>query len=385
MTHADMDALLPQRCAFDPAQSLEEFARSLPAHGGVYLLCDAEDRPIQLAATQALRRAVVNRLTIPSEPRSRRADLRAITRFVRYAPGFSQFETSLLFLHAAHQLYPSGYRGMLDFGPAWFAQVNVADRLPRFVPTDRWRDRPGRWLGPFPDRSACSRYIGLLEDVFELCRYYHILQQVPYGAPCAYWEMGRCPAPCNGSISLDAYRRMMSDAAAFCGQQRGVERERTQSAMQDAAQRLDYELAGRLRQRLERIDQALAQPFRLVQDAADFRWLSVQRGGGRTRLRPFFVHGWRIEPGEITSLRQLPDVWPGWCRRVTDAPAVSEPPGDGLATLQVWLVCHYLFKSPAVAGLFIDAAQLRDPAGALQRVTERFAARPAQPRSTDGR
>ncbi|MFH1418591.1 MAG: hypothetical protein ABII12_09950 [Planctomycetota bacterium] len=37
-------------------------ARSLPTHGGVYLLADTDDRPILLASCENLRRAVSNRL-----------------------------------------------------------------------------------------------------------------------------------------------------------------------------------------------------------------------------------------------------------------------------------------------------------------------------------
>lgn len=384
MNHPELDALLPQCRTFDPSAAIGEFAKALPAHGGVYLLCDEQDRAIQLSATQGLRRAIIHRLTTAADQPSKRADLRTITRRVRFAPGYSQFETSLIFLRTAYRLYPREYREMLDFGPSWFIHVNVQDHLPRLVPSERWADRPGQLLGPFPDRSACSRYIALLEDLFELCRDYHILQQVPHGQPCAYWEMGRCPAPCNGSISLDEYRQMVAQAAEFHGQARGRERDAVQPAMKAAAGRLDYEQAGRLRQRLERVEQTLAKPFRRVQDAGHFRWLAVQRAGGRRRLRAFFVRGPQIETGPITALRQLPDVWPEWCRQLASDPPSADAAAGELHIMQVWLVCHYLFKPPAAAGLFFPSHELSDPQAALQRVSERFAPPRAKPGSPEG-
>src|SRR5947207_15818153 len=65
------------------------------------------------------------------------------------------------------------------------------------------------FVGPVEDKHAAARLIELVEDLFDLCRYYNILLESPRGKACAYKEMGKCPAPCDGSIGIEHYRRMV--------------------------------------------------------------------------------------------------------------------------------------------------------------------------------
>src|SRR5256885_1820097 len=75
---------------------------------------------------------------------------------------------------------------------------------------------PAKWgmvIGPLEDKHAAARLIQLVEDSFDLCRYYNILVESPNTKACAYKEMGKCPAPCDGTISMDEYRRGIERSA----------------------------------------------------------------------------------------------------------------------------------------------------------------------------
>ena len=53
-------------------------------------------------------------------------------------------------------------------------------------------------MGRITSYNVC--YTKLLRD---LCRKHDILVQAPTGQACVYHEMGRCPAPCDGSMTLE--------------------------------------------------------------------------------------------------------------------------------------------------------------------------------------
>ena len=93
---------------------------------------------------------------------------------------------------------------MVGFRPAWFVHVDPDANFPRYVKTTDLAARTGVYLGPLEDKHAAARLIQLAEDAFDLCRYYNILVESPHAKACAYKEMGKCPAPCDGSISMDA-------------------------------------------------------------------------------------------------------------------------------------------------------------------------------------
>ena len=65
--------------------------------------------------------------------------------------------------------------------------------------------------------------------------------------------MGKCPAPCDGSESLERYRARVDAAMAFAANEnRAAWRDSLEGEMKAAAAALEFEKAGRLKQRLTR-------------------------------------------------------------------------------------------------------------------------------------
>src|SRR6185295_16204268 len=72
----------------------------------------------------------------------------------------------------------------------------------------------GVFIGPIADKDTAGRLIERTIDAFDLCRYHHLLVQAPRATACAYKEMGRCPAPCDGSETMAGFRARTLAAAA---------------------------------------------------------------------------------------------------------------------------------------------------------------------------
>ena len=360
-------------------------AKLLPGGGGVYLLTDEDDRLVQLGSAGDLRRALRNRLIDPppeeqdglSVVARRRARLGEVVRKIRWRVAHSMFEIDYQYRRIARELMPDEYLENVAFGPVWFVHVDPAAEIPRFVSSKRLRGRPGLDLGPFATHADANRFVQILEDGFDLCRYHQVLEQVPNGQPCAYYEMGRCPAPCNGSIPMSAYREVIAKALAFgCGERAEVY-ETWQGQMEAAAGEQAFEEAGQIKQRLERVRGIEHAAFRLVRPVDGFDYLVIQRGKGRSWLKPFFVRGGWIAPGEPAKLKAVEQAVPGWMaemkRQYGPGDAGSEVTSNRLRQRgeQIWLVSHYLFKAQP-PGLFIHESELADAAVVAERVRERF-------------
>ncbi len=368
----DLDALFENRA--DVPEDAAAAANLLPGGGGVYALTDEADRLILLACAESLRRAILYRLA-PPEVSKKRADLRAVVRRVRWRRTYSPFETAYEFHRISRTLMPKEYRDLGTFGPAWFVVADVQARLPRLTTTrylppreagglsgTACGDAPpgGRTpshgrveLGPLPTRQSAERLIEMLEDVFDLCRYYHILERAPDGQPCTYHDMGRCPAPCNGSIPLDRYREMVGAAVAFaCGGWR-ADVLKWRADMRELARRQEFEAANRLKRRLQQAGLLDGEHYRFVRPIEQFNYLVIQRGAGTSRVRPFLVRGGWIERGESAARKELPTAAAAWLEAMK---AGSSPPPSADAALLsegIWLVSHYLFKGERAPGLFL--------------------------------
>src|SRR5436305_11874250 len=184
-------AIFDHEVSFDPNGDLDAFLKQVPAKWVVYLLADENAAPIQLLCVKNLRASLKRRLGGEEiiGP-SRKLDYRELVRRIYWRRVDSAFEADLVYLDIARQIFPQSYRGMIGFDPAWFVYVNPANNFPRYTKAiDPKGD--GIIIGPFADKHAAARFMQLVEDAFDLCRYYNILVASPHGRACPYNDMGK--------------------------------------------------------------------------------------------------------------------------------------------------------------------------------------------------
>ena len=342
----DLPSLFAQRCDLPDRPDATSLA-ALPATGGVALLSDRHDRPVQLVSAESLRRVLTARFERPDDAaeqaHTRRADLRAIVRRVWWQPTRCVFETDWTYLRVARRLYPSRYRKLLGFGASWGLRIDPSDRWPAWEVTRELSGDTGVGIGPFARRADATEFAALLVDAFDLCRYEQVLRQAPHGRACAYAEMGRCDAPCDGSATREAYLRRVSASIDFALGDRQSHVERWRAEMADATRTLAFEAAGVAKQRLDRAETASGRAFRFVGDLSRFDWLIVWRLRNPRWVLPFFVRGGAITAGEPVLMSDLETGAGSWLDALDQAPADAVGPER---TEQMWLVGHYLFKLP---------------------------------------
>jgi excinuclease UvrABC nuclease subunit len=339
---------------FDPAGDFEPFLKLVPAKWVVYLLADEHDQPVQLLCVKNLRYSLKRRLggqeTIGP---TKRVNYRDLVRHVHWRRVDSAFEADWLYYEAARRVFPQSYQGMVGFRPAWFIHVDPDAVFPRYVKTTDLTRRPGELIGPVEDKHAAGKLIQWVEDWFDLCRYHNILLQAPHGIACAYKEMGKCPAPCDGSISMQQYRRLVEWSARTLVDPSEFLRDQTRR-MQQAAADLRFETAGKIKAFIEQVSQLGKGPFRHVARLADFQYLSLQRGPRSGTAKVFL-----ITPGRIDEVLGLIDesFQPAEVMRLAlqgAAEPVADVTADGAE--RIGIVAHHLFSPKA--GVFLPLAKL---------------------------
>jgi len=320
---------------------------------GVFALLAEGDRPIILLSAAGIRARLKARLSEPLADRRRKVvDLRKITRKVLWKLTGSHFETDLAYFNIARKIWPKTYADMLAWKAAWFVGVDPADRYPHFVKSREVSVSAGRYVGPFPDGRSAGHFIDALRDAFKLCRDYSCLRQFPNAQRCAYAEMGKCLSVCDGSISMDQYRRAVAEAADFAAGRREGLKESLTAKMSAAAEGLQFEKAAGFRQRLERLTEFDKQAYQFVAPLKDFRYLLIQRSGSFRRAKAFLacvgqVAGPRVldYPPKMAQIRGLLDRMAAMVKR-----PISLRSG-GL--YRMGLVGNYLFCGRDKAGLIV--------------------------------
>ncbi|MBL8877579.1 MAG: hypothetical protein JNG88_00540 [Phycisphaerales bacterium] len=197
-----LTAILPQSISWE-GQDHSTALAAIPNRPAVFLLVSGDGVAIQLGITQQLRVAVQARLQEAAS--ARRADLGAVARGVRFVEARDAIETRYLHWRAARLVHPEHYREQLAFGPADFLSIDLAAEIPEFRVTQHPYQGSAELIGPFPTRSAAQAALEGLWDLFDLCRYPEQVRRAPCGTRCAYADMGRCDAPCDGSAPASDY------------------------------------------------------------------------------------------------------------------------------------------------------------------------------------
>jgi excinuclease UvrABC nuclease subunit len=342
---------------FNPTEPLDAFLERTPAKGTVYLFTDESDQPIQLLSVANLRQSLKRRLGGQEEiGPSKRVNYRDLVRKIYWRRVDSRFESDITYYQIARQIFPDSYRGMLGLQQVWFAHVNPDAAFPRYAKTSNLTLRTGTLLGPMEDKHAAARWIEIVEDCFDLCRFYHILVQAPNGLACAYKGMGKCPAPCDGSISMDAYRQAMHLSTRVGSDLQGVIDEQT-TRMQAAASDLAFEAAGKMKSYIHQLNRLAERPYRFVRPLEDFRYISLQRGPWANTAKLFLMLPSGIQEfcGLITEPKSSSDL-----QREILQTAEKQEAIDENITQWMSIVVNHFFAAKRTSGVFLHISELND-------------------------
>jgi len=326
----------------------------IPAKPAVYACFSADGTPIVAATTANLRNALKNRITNQTAAK-KRVNYAEIADTIRFRRVGSAFAASWWYYRAVRTLFPQRYAAMLAWKPAWFVTLNPEVDFPRFQISNTLSEPPSINVGPLLTRRKARGIVESMEDLFDLCRYYEILRQAPNGTPCAYKELGKCPSPCDGSISMVEYRQQINSAIGFLSNSSGARMgwfENQEQRIRDAASHMDFRLAATHKRKLDQADKLNEGKLTEVHNMNNWKYLIIQRGKTENWIAPF-VAG----PHWIASLPEVQDVdsaqsissWMTVCNlELSDYPIADGFPVEEIAAL----VTYHKYR-PGEAGLYI--------------------------------
>lgn len=313
--------------------------KPLPDRPAVVLLTDADLRPVLLTACGRLRSFLRHRLEQRDQP-TRRADLRQVVRRAYWRPLETRFEQCWWYWKLARWLYPREYRRLIDFEPSWFLHHDPAEPIPQIRVMERVYAAAGEFVGPFATAREATGWLEGLWDLFDLCRFPGQLARTPRGTACAYAEMGRCDAPCDGRVPLDPYRQRCRAAWAFiCGGHAG-QGERLRRQMHDAAAARAFERAALLRDQLRFVQRWAEQVVPHVRVAGRWCDLILLPVSGRRQIKALLFCRGNLHDGPAVRLRGCDAAVQAWLEQIWPQRDAAAAPVERME--QTWLVSRLI-------------------------------------------
>ena len=135
-------------------------------------------------------------------------------------------------------------------------RLDPNESFPRIQVVRKIKNDGALYLGPFSAAGKMRATLVMIQRIFPLrqCRQRELPRR---SRPCLYYQTGRCPAPCQGKISGEAYRQRVREIHQFF---QGKNKElllELKKKMRQAADDLHFEEAAALRDRIRTVSETL--------------------------------------------------------------------------------------------------------------------------------
>jgi excinuclease ABC subunit C len=258
----DEDAeLAPEAAAemdFDLAEGAETFKRGVrairdhwkhaPPGPGVYRMLAEDGAVLYVGKAKSIRKRIASYMRVSGHT-NRIARMIALTTTMVFASTETEVEALLLEANLIKQLKPRFNVLLRDDKSFPYILLTKDERGAQIVKHRGSRARKGDYFGPFAGVWAVNNTLNTLQKAFLLrtCENSFFDNRT---RPCLLFQIKRCSGPCTGEISPGDYEELVREARDFlCGKSRAV-RERLAAEMNAAAEELEFERAGRLRDRI---------------------------------------------------------------------------------------------------------------------------------------
>lgn len=230
----------------------------IPKCPGVYIMRDAFDHVIYVGKAKNLRDRVASYYSQPlGYTRKMDGLLETMVRIEVEQTG-SELEALLLESQLIKRYQPRYNTALRSFEQYPYIRVDIGNPWPRVTLARERKDDGARYFGPYRSKSAARHAVDLINAHLPLRTCPRSFKSArSYGSPCIQLDLGRCLGPCVGRADRETYRALVHDVVAFLDGDSDVLYTRLWQGLEEAAQRLDFERARRLRNDLLQIEQVV--------------------------------------------------------------------------------------------------------------------------------
>ncbi|MFN8194923.1 MAG: DEDD exonuclease domain-containing protein [Nocardioidaceae bacterium] len=178
-------------------------AEPLPHAPGVYLFRDGQDRVLYVGTSRDLRARVRSYFTA-SETRTRIGEMVGLAESVVAIECATPLEAEVRELRLIAEHKPR-YNRRSRFPEKMHFVKLTREPWPRLSLVRRVLDDGADYLGPFASKRSAEQSLAALHEAFPIRQCSDRLPREPSRSACVLAEMGRCLAPCDGSVEAGPY------------------------------------------------------------------------------------------------------------------------------------------------------------------------------------
>lgn len=276
---------------------LKEKINTLPPKTGVYIFIDSNDRVIYVGKAVSLKERVKSYFT-KSNKNPKASIIAKKSGDIDYIVTDTEVEALILECNLIKKYRPK-YNVLLKDDKSYpYIKVSLKEDYPRVMITRRIINDGSCYFGPYTAAGAVRETLKLIKQIFphRTCSRTQFKSRT---RPCLNFHIERCPAPCVGKISREGYRKVIEEIILFLeGKQDGVVA-RLKRQMDEAADKLEFEKAGKLRDRIAAVKRIMERQRVVCSDNYDRDVIALAVHGDKACVMVFL-----IRKGKLTDRMQ---------------------------------------------------------------------------------
>ncbi|MDC0833633.1 excinuclease ABC subunit UvrC [Geitlerinema sp. CS-897] len=228
---------------------LERRLQEIPTEAGVYLMRDEADRILYIGKSKKLRSRVRSYFRDSQQLSDRIAMMVRQVYDIEFIVTDTEAEALALEANLIKQHQPHFNVLLKDDKKYPYLCITWSEDYPRIFITRKRRiaNAKDRYYGPYVDTRLLRSTLKTVKRIFPLRQRPKPLFK---DRPCLNYDIGRCPGVCQEKISPEDYRKIVQKVAMVFQGRTGELLETLTQQMNHAAERLDFEKAAALRDRI---------------------------------------------------------------------------------------------------------------------------------------
>ncbi|HUG08907.1 MAG TPA: excinuclease ABC subunit UvrC [Acidimicrobiia bacterium] len=242
----------------------------IPDRPGAYLFRDKHDRVIYVGKAKSLRGRVASYFGVGLHPRTQAMVDNA--RSVDWILTESEVAALMLEYSLIKEHRPRFNVKLVDDKSYPFLAITRSHQWPRALVMRGKKRKGNEYFGPYAHTYAIRKTLDQLLRTFPVrtCSNAMFERQKAQGRPCLLYHIEKCSGPCIDAVTEEDYQGMVEGLASFLsGDTDGVLAD-LEAAMWEAAEREEFELAARYRDRQEDVKRAMLRQEVVTQNAENF-------------------------------------------------------------------------------------------------------------------
>ena len=230
--------------------NIEEELKKLPGKPGVYVMRDKNNTIIYVGKAVSLKNRVRQYFRKTNKTERIKKMVSLIDHF-EYIVVDNEAEALILECNLIKKNRPKFNVLLKDDKTYPYIKIDVKSDFPGVFITRRLTNDGAKYFGPYANPGSAKEMIDFIKQRYKIrqCR-----TLKPRTRPCLNYHIGRCLAPCMGYVTKEEYKEQINEIIDLLdGKTDKIIKELTEQ-MQIASQKMDYEKAATLRDRIQAIE-----------------------------------------------------------------------------------------------------------------------------------